>query len=800
MKLRITTLLVATVATIGALWGAAPTTMTVCSYNIRVITPEDDGAHDWDQRKEEVAQTVIDNNPDVVGFNEVRLGRQEADLKALLPGYTFVGWNGRDATREYPADTPANHIAFRTGMFELLDQGFYFLASDPTVWANNWDNSSNEHIRHAVWAHLRVKESGEDFFVFATHLDHVGNIARMMQAQLNADMTWKIAGHKPVLLLGDHNANTTRVNVQRMLQSQFVDAFVAGGGAEKYGAEPATSGQWAVPVSGSRIDYILCRNFTVNDYFHSSELYDRTEAPSDHLAIFANLTLDDPDLAHRRRYVNPEAATAGNGTIGAPFNKLDAALSAASLGDTIFVTASRIELSRPYGLKKTVHIFGGYNPEFTEVTGLTSVTTNGQGCAFSITGQAPDGDSGGVLAAVEIRNFEFTNCGETADGKDGGAVRAHGAALTMQDCVFADNFTTRDGAAIDAWNRVTLRRVKFLRNRAGRNGGAVCFDSRNKRYWWNQLVEGCYFEENEAASGSAIYLPRFVYAWIAGNTFAANHSTDGPAVWLRATSTGSVLNAHLAVFNNTFAHNTNSGTEGATAILAEIDPDAPFSLTNNTIIAHDSSTPAVKLIAGVPVISNNLFGANRSGDIDLPTNSLSAVYNVYTSPTSLNYTPSPRDIVAPDYAASVAMLCSMLDCTPSTDSLSLTANLAPVADAPHAIPVVAVTNPAAPGGMTLCSVTAPRLKEVALKSDFDYDCMTLGTLTTDQTGRPRPASAITIGAVEYDPTTGPASIAAPTLSPTDAPAPLYDLQGRPMLTPNPAPGLYLRPGQKTLIR
>lgn len=54
----------------------------------------------------------------------------------------------------------------------------------------------------------------------------------------------------------------------------------------------------------------------------------------------------------------------------------------------------------------------------------------------------------------------------------------------------------------------------------------------------------------------------------------------------------------------------------------------------------------------------------------------------------------------------------------------------------------------------------------------------------------------------FSTSTGPAAIDLPTL---DAPAdptsaPLYDLYGRPVLTPNPTPGLYIRAGQKVLIK
>ena len=61
------------------------TQITVGSYNIRVKTPDDKGPNHWDNRKEYVARTVVDNGFDVVGFNEVKSGTQQTELKELLP-------------------------------------------------------------------------------------------------------------------------------------------------------------------------------------------------------------------------------------------------------------------------------------------------------------------------------------------------------------------------------------------------------------------------------------------------------------------------------------------------------------------------------------------------------------------------------------------------------------------------------------------------------------------------------------------------------------------------------------------
>ncbi len=782
--------------TVLAAVSANATQITVGSYNIRVQTPDDRGANNWDNRRDYVARTVIDNGFDVVGFNEVKSGRQKSELMERLPQYSFSGWDGHEGWAD-TSETAIDLIGYRTDMFDLVDEGWYFLSRDQANWECSWDNSSEHNVRHTSWAKLKVKETGEIFYFFCSHLDHQGNIARVLQAHLNYEKVWEIAGHYPTVFVGDQNSTTSRVNYLNLYKAGFTDAFsTVDDPVGQFGKDdPATDGQWnADPSSGRRIDYIWVRGFNVDSYDHCTDKYDLGAMPSDHLAITAKLTYVDPDITNRYRYVR--AGADGTGSKESPFGTLQEAVNAAGLGDTIYVAAGEYDVVSQLDIKQSVRLFGGYDENFDEVVGLSEVKA---ASAVRCIDLKKDTD-------VEIRNFAIRDGAVTGDTQDGAGIRAHGARLILRECELSDNTAGRDGGGIDCTGQLILDRVRFLRNKAGRNGGGFCCDNPNKRYWFNFPVEHCYFEGNEAADGAAIYLPRFVYGYISGNTFNGNKASAGSATYLHAVSNAatSMLGVNLTVVNNTWVLNESAGESGASALFVEIDADAPFALVNNTIVSNRSANGryAVCMSSGIPYISNNIVAGNEGGDIMLDADGVSASYNLYTSPESVTYPVNTRDIYSDDFASSVSALGRVLDgevaegwfiptLTTGTDDGggAIAASELP---ALWSVPSVRVTDPAYSDAMNLCSITAMRMREDVLRADFNNDCMKEKTvsLAVDQIGMPRPLDGkATIGAREYLVPAGIGAVVRDSGDDSSIQAEYFDLMGRHVA--NPSKGIYI---------
>lgn len=59
------------------------------------------------------------------------------------------------------------------------------------------------------WGKFNDKNLGQVFFVFNTHLDHVGQSARTESTQLLLQWAADISGDVPVLIAGDFNAAET---------------------------------------------------------------------------------------------------------------------------------------------------------------------------------------------------------------------------------------------------------------------------------------------------------------------------------------------------------------------------------------------------------------------------------------------------------------------------------------------------------------------------------------------------------------------------------------------------------------
>ena len=57
------------------------------------------------------------------------------------------------------------------------------------------------------WAHFRVKATGKEFFLFNSHFDHIGTVARAESAKLLIEKVAEIAGKTPAFCTGDFNSN-----------------------------------------------------------------------------------------------------------------------------------------------------------------------------------------------------------------------------------------------------------------------------------------------------------------------------------------------------------------------------------------------------------------------------------------------------------------------------------------------------------------------------------------------------------------------------------------------------------------
>lgn len=221
---------------------------SIATYNIR-YDGHTDLANDWVERKVPIAQFVLDNQIEFIGFQEV-LHNQLLDLQALLPNYKYVG-AGRDDGKTQGEYSP---IFYDSSKFTALRSGTFWLSPTPEKPSKGWDAALN---RICTYVLLQEINGGELTWVFNTHFDHIGVEARYHSAELILDQIAANLQEKdaPVLLIGDFNMETTDAGIN-LIKSSYKDLSCSIRHPELCSA-PTFNGFTKDQNDDKRIDYIF---------------------------------------------------------------------------------------------------------------------------------------------------------------------------------------------------------------------------------------------------------------------------------------------------------------------------------------------------------------------------------------------------------------------------------------------------------------------------------------------------------------------------------------------------------------
>lgn len=253
---------------------AAQKEVSVMSFNIRYDNPND-GKNSWtnSNRKEKVLTTIKKYKPAVLGVQEA-LHHQIKYLDENLKNYAWVGV-GRDDGKTKGEFAP---VFYDTSRFELVNSGHFWLSETPEKPSLGWDATCCNRI--TTWIHL--KENNNDFFVFNTHYDHEGAIARKESSKLLVAKIASITKDKPCIITGDFNAIPNSEPL-KLLNTTFVDTHKANNSA----TQSTFNGFKSKVQPNKRIDYIfVTRNISVK----SNTIVDDKIGglfPSDHLPVLS---------------------------------------------------------------------------------------------------------------------------------------------------------------------------------------------------------------------------------------------------------------------------------------------------------------------------------------------------------------------------------------------------------------------------------------------------------------------------------------------------------------------------------
>jgi endonuclease/exonuclease/phosphatase family metal-dependent hydrolase len=258
--------------------------VSVMTFNIRYDNPGD-GIFGWENRRDLLFWVIKKYDPDILAMQEALSG-QVADLAAELSAYDWAGV-GRDDGLSGGEHVP---VFFRKDRFRLASEGHFWLSQTPALpGSKGWDAACP---RMLSWVRLEETGTGYHYYVFNTHLDHVGEQARRESARLITDSIRAIAGLSPVVLTGD-------LNDQRGSESlEIITQLLADAGrvAEKSDTLSGTTfvGFPANIIGGSVIDHIfVSRHFSVEEYNITGD-NNAGYYPSDHLPVMVRLKLKMP--------------------------------------------------------------------------------------------------------------------------------------------------------------------------------------------------------------------------------------------------------------------------------------------------------------------------------------------------------------------------------------------------------------------------------------------------------------------------------------------------------------------------
>lgn len=776
IKYRLFAILWVLLPTIPTVSVANTTTLNVGCFNIRFKTTADQGELSWDNRKSYVARTIIDFKYDIVGVNEMNAGSQQEDMKSLLPEYSFVEWGGNSST--VPNQGTVNAVLFRTDKFDLLEEGHYFLCTDPSKSLISWDNSSGNK-RFAVWAKLRVKETGELFYYFITHLDHLGSDARNEGTRINIEKVRSISGHYPAIICGDHNSSAIRYPFYDLCSAYLSDSRKVSEAPFPW-PKDGTLCKWdPEKKDGTRLDYVWVKGMKVHTYNHINETFGRGVTPSDHFPVIVSISLM-PFVASHTRYVDINAADGGDGSKSAPFRNIQEAVDATCNGDTIYVAQGHYSVTESELLKgrsatlnipHSLDIFGGYDSAFKEVTGRTVLSGDINGNDEIADGVLTGNEENAYrvvtvqkYCALTLCNFEIVGGNANGSVTTGAGIAGLGSPLILNNVIIRDNQSTGQGAGIYAAGQLLCTGCRFIRNISSANGGAYFTAYAGVELWWRYAMIGCYFSENEAVQGSAGYHSGYSWAYLGYNTYACNRATYGGTVSLNGTAYAS----KTTLVNNTFVNNRIEATggvineiKGGSAVYANLNAASTLSIVNNTIVGNHAScykngTPtadfygaAVHIYNGTPFIFNNVIAGNRStsiytGDVYNAGQPATTGYNIFSSTDNIGITPAETDILGTSADASILLLGNMLE------SNIVEGDIVPVlALNGGSIETVKVKRRFF-GSNAINVLPASQFEEKLLKGDVDNTIELRDKLIFDQRGVERSTDGTSsIGAYEY---------------------------------------------------
>lgn len=254
--------------------------LKVISYNIRFDNPND-GENKWDLRKDFLSKQIQFYAPDVFGIQEGKL-HQLQYLDSILVDYKYIGI-GRDNSANQGEFSAVfyNHKKLR-----LIKDATFWLSETPEKVSKGWDAMFERICTYGLFEDIKTKQK---FYIFNTHFDHVGVVARNNSAKLIVEKITAINKEKlPFIVTGDFNSEKDS-EAYRYLSNQLNDTQVISKTPSFGPSGTFNNFEFHKPVN-LLIDFIFTSKNNIEVLKHAI-LSDSKDCkyPSDHLPVYAEI-------------------------------------------------------------------------------------------------------------------------------------------------------------------------------------------------------------------------------------------------------------------------------------------------------------------------------------------------------------------------------------------------------------------------------------------------------------------------------------------------------------------------------
>ena len=256
-----------------------PQPQSIMSYNIRYDNNWD-VKNSWSIRKKKVVQIFDQYSPSIIGIQEGLIDQVQY-IDSCLTNYDYVGV-GRDDGKERGEFCV---IYFDTTQYAVSRHSTFWLSETPDTISVGWDAALE---RICTYGLFKDRKTAEEFWVFNTHFDHMGSMARERSSGLILDRINKV-NHRslPVIVMGDFNSvpdsppiNTIRTEMSDALKISLEE--LQGPIGTFNGFDPD------LPIE-RRIDYIFTRDIKVLSYMHINDRLNNNRHISDHLPVMIKI-------------------------------------------------------------------------------------------------------------------------------------------------------------------------------------------------------------------------------------------------------------------------------------------------------------------------------------------------------------------------------------------------------------------------------------------------------------------------------------------------------------------------------